>query len=119
MIVWLLGCDRLTVKAKGVVPALPSAAVTSLMLMLIAVTVIVTVATFERAKPSEAWYVKLSVPLKLLSGVYTKEPSGCSTSVPWLGPLTNTAVSGLPSTSVSLASTPGGGTTSGVACAVA
>ena len=54
MIVWLLGCDRLTVKAKGVVPVSPSAAATSLMLMLIAVTVIVTVATLERAKPSEA-----------------------------------------------------------------
>jgi hypothetical protein len=36
---------------------------------LTAVTVIVTVATFESAVPSFALYVKLSVPLKLEAGV--------------------------------------------------
>ena len=39
-----------------------------------------------------------------------KEPSELRVRVPWAGPVTTTAVSGLPSGSVSLASTPGAAT---------
>ncbi len=70
-------------------------------------TVIVTVATFEPSGPSLDWYVNESVPLKSALGVYTNEPLALSVSVPLVGPATNIAVIGSPSTSLSLVSTPG------------
>ena len=56
----------------------------------------------------------MSVPTNPGPGVYVTLPSGSRASTPFLGPLTRTAASGSPSTSVSLASTPGPATASGV-----
>src|SRR2546425_502565 len=83
---------------------------------LTAVTVRVTVATLLSAVPSLALYVKLSVPLKLAAGLYVNEPFALRVSVPWIGPLTGRGVPTVrlsPSTSVSLARTPGAATVSG------
>ena len=56
----------------------------------------------------------MSDPKNPAAGVYVNDPSGRTATVPFGGPLTSTAVSGSPSGSVSLASTPGPATTSGV-----
>ena len=62
--------------------------------------------------------MNLSVPWKLAFGVYVNEPLPSRPDVPLAGGLTTLAVSGLPSASVSLASTPGTATVSGVSSAV-
>ena len=48
--------------------------------------------------------------MKLAAGTYVNEPSPFSVRLPCVVPVTNAAVSGSPSGSVSLASTPGAGT---------
>ena len=75
-------------------------------------TEIVTVAV-DCSAPSYAAYVKTSSPVKSESEVYSNEPSACRLRLPLLTSLTSTAVNGatFPS-SLSLASTPGAGTTS-------
>ena len=75
-------------------------------------TVIVTVPVLESAVPSVARYVKLTMPLKLATGVKVNDPSALSATLPSSGctGLTSVAVSTWPSASVSLASTPGAGT---------
>ena len=57
-----------------------------------------------------------AVPTNPAAGVNVNDPSGLSVSAPWaaVGGVTRTAVSGVPSGSESLASTPGAATTSGV-----
>ncbi len=51
-------------------------------------------------------------------GVYVKEPSSCSVSVPLLGLVTSSANIVLPSGSLSLLNTPGAGTVNGVSSSV-
>ena len=73
-------------------------------------TRIVTVTDLDARAPSDARYLKASLPLKPVSGVYLNDPSGLSCKVPWAGPVTSTALSASPSGSASFPRTPGGRT---------
>ena len=63
--------------------------------------------------------MNVSGPLRFANGWYVNEPLLASETVPRAGALTSEAVSGSPSTSMSLARTPGAGTVSVVSSAVA
>ena len=64
----------------------------------------------ESLEPSFAWYVNESAPRKAGFGVYDHEPFAFNETEPFAGPASSTAVSGSPSTSVSLPRTPGAAT---------